>query len=122
MQHFEDLRRGLFTGLVHEFSAYRGALTFGNGSRIIAGHFQADKDIDAYVGLEYDAIGIEEATTLSSRKHQDILPNIEAELAPAHLFNDESRRDWACVVSDQVPGSVFGKEGNGNAVCAGTCK
>jgi hypothetical protein len=57
---------------VHEFSAYRGVLTFGNGSRIIAGHFQAEKDIDAYLGLEYDVIGIEEATTLSSRKHQDI--------------------------------------------------
>jgi phage terminase large subunit len=72
MEHFEDLRRRLFTGLVHEFSAYRGVLTFGNGSRIIAGHFQAEKDIDAYLGLEYDVIGIEEATTLSSRKHQDI--------------------------------------------------
>ena len=42
------------------------------GSRIIAGHFQNEKDIDAYLGLEYDVIGIEEATTLSSRKHQDI--------------------------------------------------
>src|SRR5512133_3291787 len=72
MEHFEDLRRRLFTGLVHEFSAYRGVLTFGNGSRIIAGHFQAEKDIDAYLGLEYDVIGIEEATTLSARKHQDI--------------------------------------------------
>jgi phage terminase large subunit len=72
MEHFEDLRRRLFTGLQHEFSAYRGVLTFGNGSRIIAGHFQAEKDIDAYLGLEYDVIGIEEATTLSSRKHQDI--------------------------------------------------
>jgi hypothetical protein len=72
MEHFEDLRRRLFTGLAHEFSAYRGVLTFRNGSRIIAGHFQAEKDIDAYLGLEYDVIGIEEATTLSSRKHQDI--------------------------------------------------
>jgi len=72
MEHFEDLRRRLFTGLAHDFSAYRGVLTFGNGSRIIAGHFQAEKDIDAYLGLEYDVIGIEEATTLSSRKHQDI--------------------------------------------------
>jgi phage terminase large subunit len=72
MEHFEDLRRRLFGRLKHEFSAYRGVLTFGNGSRIIAGHFQAEKDIDAYLGLEYDVIGIEEATTLSSRKHLDI--------------------------------------------------
>jgi phage terminase large subunit len=72
MENFEDLRRRLFLGLKHEFSAYRGVLTFANGSRIIAGHFQAEKDIDAYLGLEYDVIGIEEATTLSARKHQDI--------------------------------------------------
>ena len=72
MENFEDLRQRLFGKLRHEFSAYRGVLAFGNGSRIIAGHFQSEKDIDAYLGLEYDVIGIEEATTLSSRKHQDI--------------------------------------------------
>lgn len=72
MENFEDLRRRLFGRLPHEFSAYRGVLAFANGSRIIAGHFQNEKDIDAYLGLEYDIIGIEEATTLSSRKHQDI--------------------------------------------------
>jgi phage terminase large subunit len=72
LEHFEDLRRRLFHRLSHEFSAFRGILTFGNGSRIIAGHFQNEKDIDAYLGLEYDVIGIEEATTLTARKYQDI--------------------------------------------------
>ncbi|MBI5386773.1 MAG: hypothetical protein HZA90_19045 [Verrucomicrobia bacterium] len=72
MENFEDLRQRLFGKLKHEFSAYRGVLAFANGSRIIAGHFQSEKDIDAYLGLEYDVIGIEEATTLSARKHQDI--------------------------------------------------
>ena len=72
LEHFEDLRRKLFNELPHEFSAFRGILTFANGSRIIAGHFQNEKDIDAYLGLEYDVIGIEEATTLTSRKYQDI--------------------------------------------------
>ncbi len=66
------MRRKLFNRLPHEFSAFRGILTFANGSRIIAGHFQNEKDIDAYLGLEYDVIGIEEATTLTSRKYQDI--------------------------------------------------
>jgi phage terminase large subunit len=72
LEHFEDLRRKLFTKLSHEFAAFRGILTFKNGSRIIAGHFQNEKDIDAYLGLEYDVIGIEEATTLTARKYQDI--------------------------------------------------
>jgi phage terminase large subunit len=72
LEHFEDLRRKLFNRLPHEFSAFRGILTFANGSRIIAGHFQNERDIDAYLGLEYDVIGIEEATTLTARKFQDI--------------------------------------------------
>ena len=72
MENFEDLRRRLFGLLPHEFSAYRGVLTFRNGSRIIAGHFQAEKDIDAYLGLEYSVIGIEECGQLTSRKYQDI--------------------------------------------------
>jgi len=72
LEAFEDLRRRLFTRLPHEFSAFRGILTFANGSRIIAGHFQNEKDIDAYLGLEYDVIAVEEATTLTSRKFQDI--------------------------------------------------
>ena len=33
LEHFEDLRRKLFNRLPHEFSAFRGILTFGNGSR-----------------------------------------------------------------------------------------
>ena len=72
LEHFEDLRRRLFHRLPHEFSAFRGVLTFGNGSRIIAGHFQNEGDINAYLGLEYDVIGVEEASQLTSRKYQDI--------------------------------------------------
>lgn len=72
MEHFGDLQRRLFHALDHEFISYRGILTFANGSRIIAGHYQTDRDIDTYLGLEYDVIGIEEATMLSGRKHQDI--------------------------------------------------
>ena len=72
MESFDDLRRRLFNHLPHEFSGYRGTLTFANGSRIIAGHFQNESDIDAYLGLEYDAVAVEEATTLTWRKFQDI--------------------------------------------------
>jgi hypothetical protein len=72
LEHFDDLRRRLFHRLPHEFSAFRGILTFANGSRIIAGHFQNDRDVDAYLGLEYDIVAVEEATTLTSRKYSDI--------------------------------------------------
>jgi phage terminase large subunit len=49
-----------------------GILTFPNGSRIIVGHFQRESDIDQYLGLEYDVIGIEEATTLTFSKFKNI--------------------------------------------------
>jgi len=73
LENFEDLRARLFRWLPHEFAAHRGVLTFANGSRIVAGHFQNERDIDSYLGLEYDVIAIEEATTLTARKHQDII-------------------------------------------------
>lgn len=72
-ENFDDFRRRLFPRMAHDWSAQRGVLTFKNGSRIIAGHFQNEKDIDAYLGLEYDVIGIEEATTLSYSKFKNIL-------------------------------------------------
>lgn len=72
MENLEDLRRRIFGRTKHEFLRHKGMITFPNGSRIIAGHFQKDSDVDAYLGLEYDVIGIEEATTLTSRKYIDI--------------------------------------------------
>ena len=72
LENFEDLRQRLFARLPHEFNASRGLLTFANGSRIVLGHYQCEKDIDSYLGLEYDVIGIEEATQLTARKYEDI--------------------------------------------------
>jgi hypothetical protein len=72
LENFEDLRRRLFHTLPHEFNASRGLLVFPNDSRIVLGHYQCEKDIDSYLGLEYDVIGIEEATQLTARKYEDI--------------------------------------------------
>jgi hypothetical protein len=71
-ENFDDLRRRLFGRLKNDYARGEGVLTFKNGSRIIAGHFQNESDIDAYLGLEYDVIGVEEATTLSSSKYRSI--------------------------------------------------
>ena len=72
IENLQDLRVRLFSRIPHTFSGSKGIISFANGSKIIAGHFQNDKDIDGYLGLEYDVIGVEEATTLSSRKYKDI--------------------------------------------------
>lgn len=71
LESLQDLTRRVFPLLPHTLSA-RGVLTFANGSRIVSGHFKSEKDIDAYLGLEYDCIGVEEATTLTGSKYRAI--------------------------------------------------
>ncbi|AIE83525.1 large terminase subunit [Fimbriimonas ginsengisoli Gsoil 348] len=66
-ENFEDLRTRLLGATPHRYTQ-QGHLLFPNGSQIILGHFKNEGDIDAYLGLEYDVIAIEEATTLSSSK------------------------------------------------------
>lgn len=72
LENFETLRQRLFHSLPHDFNASRGLLIFANGSRIVLGHYQCEKDIDSYLGLEYDVIGVEETTQLTARKYEDI--------------------------------------------------
>lgn len=70
IESIQDNRLKIFAKMPHRPVAK--AITFPNGSRIILGHYQHEKDIDNYLGLEYDVIGIEEATSLTSRKLKDI--------------------------------------------------
>jgi phage terminase large subunit len=65
---FEDLRRSVLTRTPHTFT--NGVLHFPNGSRLFLGHFRNESDIDQYLGIEYDLIVIEEATTLSLVKYR----------------------------------------------------
>lgn len=71
-ESFEDLRRRLLGQVPHRHNQQRGILSFPNGSRIVLGHFQNESDVDAYLGLEYDVIGVEEATTLTFSKYKNI--------------------------------------------------
>lgn len=68
-----DMLRRIFVGLEYHWSPSEQIVYFPNGSRLILGHFQHERDIDAYLGLEYDLILIEEATTLSASKRKAIL-------------------------------------------------
>ena len=71
-ESFADLRRATLAGVPHEYKEQTNTLRFGNGSSIVLGHYNAEKDIDNYLGLQYDGAIIEEATTLTSRKRKDI--------------------------------------------------
>lgn len=68
----ENLRLRVLPGVPHEYKRVDGALVFPNGSRILLGHFENESDIDSYLGLEYDVIGVEEATTLTKEKYKSI--------------------------------------------------
>lgn len=50
----------------HDFSS--STIKFPNGSRVVMGGFKDEKDIDKYVGIEYDGIAIEEINQLSEKK------------------------------------------------------
>lgn len=67
-EQFEDLQRSVLRHAQHQFTS--GVLRFPNTSRIFLGHFNNEKDIDQYLGIEYDLIVIEEATTLSLVKYR----------------------------------------------------
>lgn len=72
-ESFEDLRRQTFLNIPHDYQSHRGIVEFKKtGSRIFLGHFRNDSDIDAYLGLEYDGIAIEEDTQLSAAKKRDV--------------------------------------------------
>jgi len=69
-ESFEDLRQRALSALPHKYNRMEGVLTFANDSRIVLGHFKDENDVDAYLGLEYDVIGVEEATTLTASKYR----------------------------------------------------
>ncbi len=66
----DDLRRVVLKRVPHRYIRSEGLVTFPNGSRIVIGHFRNENDVDQYLGLEYDVILIEEATTLSDTKYR----------------------------------------------------
>jgi len=68
----EDLRSSVLFKTPHVYREQKATIIFPNKSRIILGHFQTEKDIDNYLGLEYDIIVIEEATQLSHSKIEKI--------------------------------------------------
>ena len=69
-ESFDDLIRRVIQkkGLVYLYSRSLGTITFANGSKIILGGFENERDIDKYVGIEYDLMAIEELNQISGEK------------------------------------------------------
>jgi len=68
-ESFEDLIIKVFAGKVdYNYNRASNTLSFPNGSRVLLGGFKDDKDIDKYIGIEYDLIAIEEVNQLTKEK------------------------------------------------------
>ena len=71
-ESLEDLRIKLLSQIGHSYNRSSGIFSFPNDSRVVLGHYSNERDIDNYLGLEYDVIGVEEATTLTIAKYRSI--------------------------------------------------
>lgn len=69
-EQFEDLRRSVLKYVSHKYNRNEGVVTLWNDSRVFIGHFHNESDIDDYLGIEYDLIAVEEATSLTLLKYR----------------------------------------------------
>ena len=67
-ESFDDLIDKVVSGHV-PFEKLSGVLKFPNRSKIILGGFKDEKDIDKYIGIEYDIIIVEELNQLTEEKY-----------------------------------------------------
>lgn len=68
-ESFEDLiNKVVLNKIRYKYNSSRGTLTFDNNSKIILGGFENERDVDKYVGIEYDVIGVEELNQLTRNK------------------------------------------------------
>ncbi len=61
-ESFQDLVRRVLVGVPHRLTEYK--IEFPNGSRVVIGGYKDPKDIEKYIGIEYDMIVIEELTQI----------------------------------------------------------
>ena len=79
-EQFEDLRRAVLNETKHKYNRSEGIVYFPNGSRILIGHFKNEADIDNYLGIQYDGVLIEEATTLTLTKRRAIEDSVRTSI------------------------------------------
>lgn len=69
-ESLEDLTIRVFQYTPHELTGNR--VKFPNGSRILLGGYKDERDIEKYLGIEYDVIVLEEATQITEAKKDKI--------------------------------------------------
>ena len=66
-ESFQDLIQHVLREKI-DFTATKSVLQFENGSKVILGGFNDERDIDKYVGIEYDVMAVEELNQLTEIK------------------------------------------------------
>jgi len=83
-ESFEDLILRVLAGRIkYNYNMSSGFLSFPNSSRVLLGGFESERDIDKYIGIEYDGIAIEELNQLTKNKVDKLLGSMRT-----------SRTDW----------------------------
>jgi phage terminase large subunit len=73
-ESFEDLIDKVLRGKAeYEYNRSTNTLHFANNSHVLLGGFRDERDIDNYVGIEYDLIAIEELNQLDKTRVQKLL-------------------------------------------------
>lgn len=72
-EQVNDYRGKLLRNLEHNYKQQDGIIEFPNGSKVWIGNFKDEKDIDKYIGQEYDVICISESNQLTFSKKKFIL-------------------------------------------------
>jgi len=70
-ESFDDLIDKAILGRA-EYTRSGGSIKFANGSKILLGGFKDNKDIDKYIGIEYDFIIIEELNQITEEKYDKL--------------------------------------------------
>ena len=71
-ESFEDLIRKVLGGVAHTYTPSRNTLRLPNGAYFLLGGFKDERDIEKYLGIEYDLIAIEEATLLREARFEQL--------------------------------------------------
>ena len=74
VEQISDFRKKLLSNIPHNYREQKSTITFDKtGSLVVLGNYKDERDIDKYLGLEYDGIHIVEANQLTLTKKMNIL-------------------------------------------------
>jgi phage terminase large subunit len=71
-EQIQDYRTKLLAAIPHDYKQQAQEIHFPNGSKVLLGNFKDEKDIDRYMGQEYDVIYLMESNQLTFAKKKFI--------------------------------------------------